>query len=64
MSDESSADTFDWPEAESFDPERHDAVMHEPAEGAEGGPVVAQVLRAGYSWKGRVVRPAMVKVRG
>jgi len=47
-----------------FDPERHDAVMHEPAEGAEGGPVVAQVLRAGYSWKGRVVRPAMVKVRG
>jgi molecular chaperone GrpE len=46
-----------------FDPERHDAVMHEPAESG-GGPVVAQVLRAGYSWKGRVVRPAMVKVRG
>lgn len=46
-----------------FDPERHDAVMHEPAESTEG-PVVAQVLRAGYSWKGRVVRPAMVKVRG
>ncbi len=54
-------------DAESpFDPERHDAVMHEPADTAEGGggPVVAQVLRAGYSWKGRVVRPAMVKVRG
>lgn len=51
-------------DAESpFDPERHDAVMHEPAEDAQG-PVVAQVLRAGYSWKGRVVRPAMVKVRG
>lgn len=46
-----------------FDPERHDAVMHEPAEDATG-PVVAQVLRAGYSWKGRVVRPAMVRVRG
>jgi len=46
-----------------FDPERHDAVMHEPAETSDG-PVVAQVLRAGYSWKGRVVRPAMVKVRG
>lgn len=46
-----------------FDPERHDAVMHEPAESTDG-PVVAQVLRAGYSWKGRVVRPAMVKVRG
>lgn len=52
-------------DAESpFDPERHDAVMHEPAEDAASGPVVAQVLRAGYSWKGRVVRPAMVKVRG
>jgi len=51
-------------DAESpFDPERHDAVMHEPAESTDG-PVVAQVLRAGYSWKGRVVRPAMVKVRG
>lgn len=51
-------------DAESpFDPERHDAVMHEPADNADG-PVVAQVLRAGYSWKGRVVRPAMVKVRG
>lgn len=51
-------------DAESpFDPERHDAVMHEPADSADG-PVVAQVLRAGYSWKGRVVRPAMVKVRG
>lgn len=46
-----------------FDPERHDAVMHEPADDGNG-PVVAQVLRAGYAWRGRVVRPAMVKVRG
>jgi molecular chaperone GrpE len=46
-----------------FDPERHDAVMHEPADDADG-PTVAQVLRAGYAWRGRVVRPAMVKVRG
>lgn len=46
-----------------FDPERHDAVMHEPADDTDG-PVVAQVLRAGYAWRGRVVRPAMVKVRG
>ena len=46
-----------------FDPVQHDAVMHEPAEDS-GGPVVAEVLRAGYSWKGRVVRPAMVRVRG
>jgi molecular chaperone GrpE len=28
------------------------------------GPVVAGVLRPGYVWKGRVIRPAMVKVRG
>ena len=28
------------------------------------GPVVDGVLRAGYRWKGRVIRPAMVRVRG
>jgi len=28
------------------------------------GPVVVDVLRAGYRWKGRVVRPPMVRVRG
>jgi molecular chaperone GrpE len=48
-----------------FDPEMHEAVMHEPAgEGAEGQSEIAEVLRTGYSWKGRVLRPAMVKVRG
>lgn len=46
-----------------FDPERHEAVMHEPDEDG-AGPVVAEVMRAGYLWKGRVVRPAMVRVRG
>jgi molecular chaperone GrpE len=46
-----------------FDPVLHDAVMHEPGEDGDG-PVVAEVMRAGYSWKGRVVRPAMVRVRG
>src|SRR5580704_16433332 len=44
-----------------FDPQVHDAVAH--VEG-EDGPVVDQVLRAGYRWKGSVLRPAMVKVRG
>jgi molecular chaperone GrpE len=29
-----------------------------------GEPVVAQVMRAGYRWRGTVVRPAMVTVRG
>lgn len=50
---------------ETFDPEQHEAVMHEPAaDEADDGPVVSEVLRAGYLWKGRVVRPAMVKVVG
>lgn len=44
-----------------FDPNVHEAVMSEPGDGV---PSVAEVLRTGYSWKGRVVRPAMVKVRG
>jgi molecular chaperone GrpE len=51
---------------EPFDPTRHDAVAHEPADdGADGtGPEVAEVMRAGYRWRGRVIRPAMVRVRG
>ena len=46
-----------------FDPEAHEAVMHEAADG-DDGPVVSQVLRAGYAWKGRTLRAAMVQVRG
>jgi len=42
-----------------FDPEVADAVAHEPAAGGE--PIVAEVLRSGYRWKGRTLRPAMVK---
>jgi molecular chaperone GrpE len=30
----------------------------------DGEPVVAQVMRAGYRWRGAVVRPAMVLVQG
>lgn len=48
----------------AFDPERHEAVQHEPGDGSDTGPTVAEVLRTGYEWKGRVLRPAMVKVRG
>lgn len=51
-------------EGTPFDPNVHDAVAHEPAEGGDGGQEVAEVLRAGYRWKGRVLRPAMVRVRG
>jgi molecular chaperone GrpE len=46
-----------------FDPTVHDAVAHEPGDsGSE--PEVSEVMRAGYRWKGRVLRPAMVKVKG
>jgi molecular chaperone GrpE len=50
------------PEGEPFDPNHHEAVMHEPGEG--GDSVVVETLRTGYEWKGRVLRPAMVKVKG
>jgi molecular chaperone GrpE len=49
----------------AFDPAIHDAVAHDPSdEGEQAGVVVAEVLRPGYRLKGRVVRPAMVRVRG
>jgi molecular chaperone GrpE len=48
----------------TFDPNQHEAVLSEPGEGGDDGPVVAEILRAGYHWNGRVLRPAMVKVRG
>ncbi len=47
-----------------FDPATAEAVVHEPSEGESTGPVVVEVLRTGYRWKGRVVRAAMVKVKG
>ena len=47
-----------------FDPSTAEAVVHEPGDGTEQGPVVVEVLRTGYRWKGRVVRAAMVKVKG
>ena len=55
---------------DAFDPNVHDAVAHEPAdedadaEAAEVGAVIAEVLREGYLWKGRLLRPAMVRVKG
>jgi len=58
-----------------FDPTMHEAVDHLPPDDRPGpsvqgepappdGPVVDGVLRAGYRWKGRVIRPAMVRVKG
>jgi molecular chaperone GrpE len=52
------------PEGQAFDPAAHEAVMHEPADDAADGPIVTEVLRTGYSLNGRIVRPALVKVRG
>ncbi len=52
------------PHGEAFDPSVADAVVHEDADDDVDGPVVSEVLRAGYRWKSKVVRAAMVKVRG
>jgi molecular chaperone GrpE len=43
-----------------FDPETHEALMQ--SGDGEGDPVVADVLRPGYTLKGRVLRPAGVRV--
>ncbi|KAA0233303.1 MAG: Protein GrpE [Acidimicrobiales bacterium] len=45
-----------------FDPQVHEAVAHE--EGDDDRHVVTEIMRAGYLWHNRVLRPAMVKVRG
>jgi molecular chaperone GrpE len=50
------------PVGQPFDPAAHEAVMHEEGDGGEA--VVVANLRTGYTWKGRVIRPAMVKVKG
>jgi molecular chaperone GrpE len=44
-----------------FDPERHEAVVAVEEDGVEAGTVV-DVIRKGYEFNGRVLRPAMVKV--
>jgi molecular chaperone GrpE len=48
-------------DGQPFDPNLAEAVMHEPG---DGEPVVSEVLRSGYTWQGKVLRAAMVKVRG
>lgn len=53
------------PVGQPFDPNEHEAVAHEPAgEADEGKQLVANLMRAGYRWKGKLLRPAMVSVRG
>ena len=47
------------PQGKPFDPNEHEAVLHEDG---DGDPVVTDIMRTGYRLKGRVLRPAMVKV--
>jgi len=49
---------------ETFDPQIHDAVMHVDGDGDGDVQVIDDVLRIGYRWKGTVLRPAMVRVKG
>jgi molecular chaperone GrpE len=48
-------------EGSAFDPNLHDAVLHEPGDGGE--PLVSEVLRSGYTWNGRVLRAEARPVR-
>ena len=46
-----------------FDPERHEAIMHEAKDELETT-TVDEIMRSGYLWKGRTIRPAMVRTIG
>ncbi|MBQ7647024.1 MAG: nucleotide exchange factor GrpE [Clostridia bacterium] len=48
-------------DGEQFDPEKHNAIMHEEDDSGEEN-VVVQTLQKGYELKGKVIRHAMVKV--
>jgi molecular chaperone GrpE len=48
-------------EGKPFDPELHEALLQGDDHG-EGEPYVSDVLRTGYTLRGRVVRPSGVKV--
>ncbi|HJR81812.1 MAG TPA: nucleotide exchange factor GrpE [Anaerolineales bacterium] len=45
----------------AFDPNFHEAISHEPADGFESGHVIA-VVQNGYTLGERVIRPALVRV--
>lgn len=48
-------------EGMEFDPNFHEAISHEPADGVKSGFVIA-VVQNGYMLGERVIRPAMVRV--
>jgi molecular chaperone GrpE len=49
------------PLGQRFDPALQQAILHEPAPGFEPG-TVAEVYRKGFTYKDRLLRPALVKV--
>jgi molecular chaperone GrpE len=49
------------PTGQAFEPERHQALLHEEVPGFAEGTVV-ETFRKGYSFKDRLLRPALVKV--
>ena len=49
------------PRGEVFDPNEHEAMATQPAEGAESGTVI-EVYTQGYRLNGAVLRPARVVV--
>ena len=51
-------------QTEAFDPNRHEAAMSEPGDEDQDEPMVSEVLRTGYAFNGRVLRAAMVRVKG
>jgi molecular chaperone GrpE len=53
--------TIEDPTGQPFDPQRHQALSHEVVPGQREGTVV-EVFRKGYSFKDRLLRPALVKV--
>jgi molecular chaperone GrpE len=53
--------TAENPAGARFNPLRHQALAHEPAPGFADGTVV-EVLRKGYSFADKLLRPALVKV--
>ena len=53
--------TIEDPVGQPFDPQRHQALSHEVAPGRPEGTIV-EVFRKGYSFKDRLLRPALVKV--
>jgi molecular chaperone GrpE len=48
-------------EGKEFDPNFHEAISHEPADGVKSGFVIA-VVQNGYMLGERVIRPALVRV--